>query len=169
MIHVRKRLAILASGALVCMATVWCSIIVYAADKGGAEIPAGAKYIGSKKCRSCHLKQHKAWRTTKHYKTFDRLEDADKKDPNCLKCHTTGYGKPGGFVNEDDSPDLKGTGCEGCHGPGSAHAEAAKDAPEGKKWDDPAYPKVVATNCVSCHQPHVDEKARITELRAKRK
>ena len=153
---------------MVSLGAVW-TVVVYAAETGGDKIPEGAKYIGSKKCRSCHLNEHKTWRKTKHYKTFEQLEGPEKKDPDCLKCHSTGYGKPGGFVNEDDTPDLAGTGCEACHGPGSAHAEAAKDAPEEGKWEDPNYPKVIANSCVACHNPHVPQKERVLKLREERK
>lgn len=164
--HGRRRLAVLAIAAVVCLVTVWQTVVVYAAEAPKVQkIPKGAKYIGTKKCRSCHLKQHKTYRKSKHYKTFDQLKDAEKKDPKCLKCHTTGYGKPGGFVSEDKTPDLKSTGCEACHGPGSAHAEAAKDAPEEGKWEDPNYPNVIAAACIGCHNPHVSH----DEIRAKKK
>ena len=38
-----------------------------------------------------------------------------------------GYGKPGGFRSEHETPGLKEPGCEVCHGPGSIHA-ASRDA-----------------------------------------
>lgn len=131
-------------------------------------VPADAKYVGSKKCRSCHLKEHKTWRATKHYKTFEQLEGPEKKDADCLRCHTTGYGKPGGFVSEEETPDLVGTGCESCHGPGSAHAEAAKDAPEEGPWEKKIN-KMPQNTCVGCHNPHVSQKERVEKLRAERK
>ncbi len=147
---------------LVCLG-VFGSVIVYAAGT-----PKDAKYVGSKSCRSCHLKEHKTWKKTRHYKTFKQLEGPETKDPDCLKCHTTGYGKPGGFVSEAETPDLKNTGCESCHGPGSAHVAAAKDAPETGKWDMKTD-KVPQNTCVSCHNPHVLQKARVEKLRAERK
>jgi hypothetical protein len=37
-------------------------------------------------------------------------------DAECLSCHTTGYGQPGGFVSVAETPKLVGVQCEVCHG-----------------------------------------------------
>jgi hypothetical protein len=46
-----------------------------------------------------------------------------RKDPFCLSCHVTGYGKTGGFENLEETPGLTGVQCEMCHGPGSIYSE----------------------------------------------
>ncbi len=97
---------------------------------------AGAEhsYVGSKKCKVCHLAQHRSWEQTKMANGFTLLKageraEAKKKaglDPNkdythdatCLPCHVTGYGKAGGFKSIDETPDMAGVGCEMCHGAG---------------------------------------------------
>ncbi|MDQ7053398.1 MAG: cytochrome c family protein [candidate division KSB1 bacterium] len=72
-------------------------------------------FVGTQKCKKCHLKQYKSWKKTKMASTFDVLKpgvraeakkkaglDPDKDyttDKECLPCHTTGYGKPGGFIS----------------------------------------------------------------------
>jgi len=92
-------------------------------------------YVGAKKCKACHLKQYTGWSATKMAAAFDLLKpgvraDAKKKakqdpakdythDSNCLPCHTTGFGKPGGFKSIEETPDLAGVQCESCHGPHS--------------------------------------------------
>lgn len=45
------------------------------------------------------------------------------KEPKCLKCHVTGYGKPGGFISLEQTPGMANVQCEMCHGPGSIYAE----------------------------------------------
>lgn len=44
----------------------------------------------------------------------------------CFGCHTTGYGKPGGFISVEETPELKNAGCEVCHGPGAKHIKTGK-------------------------------------------
>jgi hypothetical protein len=60
------------------------------------------------------------------------------------ECHTTGYGKPGGFRSEHDTPDLRNAGCEVCHGPGSLHCET----------EDPGdiMGSLTADECEECHR-----------------
>ncbi len=111
---------------------------------------AAASYIGSKRCKACHLGQYNSWSETKMAKAFDLLKPgaaadakkAAKLDPNkdytkvaeCLACHTTGYGKPGGFVNEVTTPDRAGVGCEMCHGPGGSYVAEDKMSLRNKEY-----------------------------------
>lgn len=127
--------------------------------------PDDAKYVGTNKCRMCHMKQHKTWNATKHAKNFEVLQGDERSNPDCLSCHTTGYGRPGGFVSEDTTPNLTSVGCESCHGPGSAHVEAAKAAGDSKDWDKKNN-KIPQNACVQCHNPHVNQKERVAKMRA---
>ncbi|MFQ5862059.1 MAG: multiheme c-type cytochrome [Candidatus Brocadiales bacterium] len=82
------------------------------------------KYTGNKGCK-CHLSpgvwEGEEWKQIDHSKAFKRLEtEEEKKDPECLKCHATGYG--GKFKNPKLTY-LKDVTCEACHGPGSAYAD----------------------------------------------
>ncbi len=119
--------------------------------------PPKTEYIGSKKCKMCHSKVHKSWAETKKAKAFELLKpgeakeakekaglDAAKdytKDESCLKCHTTGYGKPGGYAipKADDekavkkAKKLEGGGCETCHGAGSAYTKLHKEIKKSKR------------------------------------
>lgn len=122
-----------------------------------------AKYVGSPACQACHLKDYMSWKKMKHAKVFDDLIGAETANPDCLKCHTTGYGKEGGFVSAEKTAGLKGVGCEACHGAGSAHVEAAKSAPKTGAWD--TMIKKTPDTCTECHNPHVNQKERVEELR----
>jgi len=90
-------------------------------------------YIGSEKCLSCHAVEHKKWSESKHGHAMNALETLAKRpglrnlDPECVVCHSVGFGFKTGYVNPDKTPNLKHVGCESCHGPGSGHAAAPKD------------------------------------------
>ena len=60
---------------------------------------------------------------SKSYQSIERLKKGlSNEDLNkCYSCHTTGYGKPGGFTSVEETPELKNAGCEVCHGPGGTH------------------------------------------------
>jgi hypothetical protein len=95
------------------------------------------EYVGSRKCKMCHIKQYNTWKTSKMALAFESLKpgvSADAKqarglnpdkdytsNEECLPCHTTGFGKPGGYLNIEETPDLAGVGCEACHGPGKEY------------------------------------------------
>jgi len=88
----------------------------------------GAKYIGANGCKMCHNKpekgaQHAQWLKTAHSKAYANLDDAGKKNADCLKCHSTA-----GSVNKSLIATIKvdeGVSCESCHGPGSMYKTAA--------------------------------------------
>ncbi len=145
------------------MVVVIGGVIASALLVRASETPPNATYVGSDTCKVCHLKDAKTWQAHKHSKTFQLLEGGEQKNPECLKCHTTGYGKPSGFVSMEQTPNLANTGCEACHGPGSAHNEAAKNAPETGAWDK-KISRVMPGSCVACHNPHVNEKERVAKL-----
>jgi hypothetical protein len=106
-------------------------------------------YVGSEVCAKCHESEYtnytKSSKKSHSFKSVMRmkkgLSESELKD--CYACHTTGYGKPGGFVSEEETPKLKNAGCEVCHGPGSRHVQT----------QDPKdiESKVKADLCKSCH------------------
>lgn len=120
--------------------------------------PEGQTFVGTKECASCHLDQYLAWKGTKHAKNFEILPAKYREDKSCLKCHATAHGEKTGFENVKTTPNLAGTSCEACHGPGSKHVAIAKEFGT-KKLDDgeKAYVKstiykVQPKNvCAECH------------------
>jgi hypothetical protein len=82
-------------------------------------------YIGWKGCEACHGKVAEAWKKHRHAAAFEHLKKSGQEDlPSCLRCHSTGYGQPGGFIDNELTPELAGVQCEECHGPGRQHAAA---------------------------------------------
>jgi hypothetical protein len=141
---------------------------------GLAQVPAAEhEFVGSKKCRVCHMKQYKSWEATAMATTFAALEPGERAeakkaagldpakdyttDTECIPCHVTGYGKAGGFVDIETTPTLAGVGCEWCHGAGGTYLEPeymSLKNKEYKKADLVAVglvDKVTEAQCLSCH------------------
>jgi hypothetical protein len=79
-------------------------------------------YNGSTSCRTCHQIQHDDWIMTLHGNALASLKSVGQDtNPDCLPCHTTGYGEEGGYVSEDTTLALASVGCEECHGPARQH------------------------------------------------
>jgi len=104
---------------------------------------------GRKVAKRVMNKQHHNFMTfSKKAHSFDSIKKMEKKlSPQeyqtCFECHTTGYGKKGGFISESQTPELKNPGCEVCHGPGSLHAESEDP--------DDIVREVTLENCNACH------------------
>lgn len=138
-------------------------------------------YVGSKKCKMCHMKLYKSWAKTEMGMAFKTLKpgeakeakekhnvDVDKdytRDAACVKCHTTGHGHDGGYVIPDpnDKKAVKaakkreGIGCESCHGPGSEYVKVFKDIFMSKRKYkvEELYAvgmrKIEESTCTTCH------------------
>lgn len=98
------------------------------ADTAFAPSPGGASHrvAGTKSCAKCHADDQRAWKASKHAHAWEVLAaKGAHADPDCQRCHTTGYGLPGGFASVK-SGAVVDVGCESCHGPSLAHAEKTK-------------------------------------------
>jgi hypothetical protein len=109
-------------------------------------------YVGAKFCRTCHSSaddnRYHEWLRSAHGTAFESLKGAEKTNPECLSCHTTGYGR--GMSEKSTVKDLRGVQCEACHGPGSDYRsmKAMKDpalAREKGLWE------VSRDVCLGCH------------------
>jgi len=114
-----------------------------------------AKFVGADKCKGCHAKQYADYEARKFTKAWAVLQMRGKtKDPECLKCHCTGYGKPGGFVNEETTSHMKYKQCESCHGPGSAHCNNPMDDSLRQVMKSYVTEKNVCIDCHKCMRTH---------------
>jgi hypothetical protein len=113
--------------------------------KNVAKTPAAAGYVGDKKCSECHLEAHEKLITTPHQRAVKSLKEThDEYDPECIRCHVTGWAMQGAFVDFETTPVHMNVNCEACHGPGAEHSKnQAKTLPG----------RIDATTCVRCHDP----------------
>ncbi|MBK8253492.1 MAG: hypothetical protein IPK82_12600 [Polyangiaceae bacterium] len=110
-----------------------------------------AGFIGIDACTDCHDEERKVWDGTQHAKAYATLQkDFKEYNLDCVSCHVTGYGKPGGStVTFNDK--LQNIQCETCHGPGSLHAKDPNK--KGLITLKPA-PETCTSECH--HPPHVE-------------
>ena len=113
------------------------SVLIAGATNSSA---ADFKYVGVKKCKTCHKKeligdQYGKWQEAKHAKAFETLkgEEAAKvakekgitgpasESEECLKCHVTAYGADPSEIGLKPLKHADGVQCESCHGPGSGY------------------------------------------------
>lgn len=108
--------------AAVAVAALGAALFTHFYVRAAAAPSPDAAYKGIKNCKMCHSDNFEAWSKLKHARAFELLVAVGKQNAKeCLPCHTTGYGKKGGYVDEATTPDLKGVQCEACHGPGENH------------------------------------------------
>ena len=122
-----------------------------------AELPATkpgeATYVGQPRCLQCHEEVAPFARTNPHAKAWRTLDKGGKTfDPDCVRCHVTGYGRPGGAL-VGHTAGREDVQCEACHGPGSRHVAAAEAG------DDAAARAAItakpdASACGLCHTKH---------------
>ena len=108
---------------LAIFAAILLSPLVSIADQ------TNALYVGSKVCKTCHPEEYANFiryaKKSRSYESIEKMKKGLNQDDlkKCYGCHTTGYGKPGGFISVEKTPELKNDGCEVCHGPGSKHVK----------------------------------------------
>jgi hypothetical protein len=108
--------------------------------------PAGmGSYAGAEACRGCHPSAYANWSATRHAGAFASLvKTNDQYDPECLTCHTTGFGWESGYGRGRKGGGLGEVGCECCHGRGGLHAKSGgqikKEVPE--------------RTCMGCHDEY---------------
>lgn len=126
-----------------------CFVLVSQWPVAVARCGAPERYTGTESCKECHATEYDSFKQfnkkAHSFKSIMRLKKGltEAELHKCYECHTTGYGKEGGFRSEQETPELKDAGCEVCHGPGGTHVETGD--PKDIKG------KLTAKDCESCH------------------
>ena len=114
----------------------------------------GLSYVGSSICGMCHKVVYEHWSKTTHGTSYGTLvRKGYQYDPECIKCHTTGYGYVSGFLNYEKNNNLINVGCESCHGAGSRHI----------KYVTETYGVTDESDCVICHESEHSPKFQYNE------
>jgi Cytochrome c554 and c-prime len=142
-------------------------IDLYLRDKG--KLPKISKvlekiYAGANRCNSCHAGEFAQWNATRHASAMKTLRGRKMHNaPECLKCHTTAFGAPGGFTDLLVTAHLANVQCESCHGPGQKHMEEEKRISalsEAEKLTAKRTEKLIlrrdAKFCMECHDAKND-------------
>jgi hypothetical protein len=90
-----------------------------------------AGYASSGACVNCHSQEFARWSFSPHAKAWEALithplaEVPAVQNPECVTCHTTGFGQPGGLgeLTTSNLRKLKAVQCEACHGPMGGHPD----------------------------------------------
>ncbi len=88
--------------------------------------PHTPTYGSSGTCVNCHSNEFARWTLTGHAKAWMVLvERNETQNPECVGCHTTAFGKPGGLgeLTAGNIRKFKGVQCEVCHGPMAGHPQ----------------------------------------------
>lgn len=102
------------------------------------------RFVGSEVCRLCHEDIYKKWHDSKHALALETLTTkGQSQNPECLRCHTVGFGEQTGYDYKTNQPYLAGVGCEMCHGRAGYHVRA----------DDQTnnFARTTEATCVRCH------------------
>jgi hypothetical protein len=114
-----------------------------------AQRKAGLEYVPSEQCGQCHRAQYEHWTKTRHSQAYKTLADAGRAgDPNCLMCHTSGFGTAKGFYSIQATPRMANVNCQDCH---------RFDIQEHHQKDF-IPPKLDEEVCASCHTAVTDPK-----------
>lgn len=103
---------------------------------------AARRFLTSSACRDCHEEAYRVWEHSVHARAMATLVKANQDfNPECVRCHTTGFGTPEGFQTARATPTLANVHCEACHGSAALHVlDAARP-----------YGRVQPRVCYTCH------------------
>lgn len=112
--------------------------------QAAAPAPQASAHAGAGACVNCHTQEFARWGFSGHAKAWQSLVKRRATDnPECVGCHTTAYGEPGGLgeLTPGNVRKFRDVQCEACHGPMGGHPDDARVAPL----------EVTVARCEGCH------------------
>jgi hypothetical protein len=106
--------------------------------------PLESAHAGAGACVNCHTQEFARWGFSGHSKAWQSLIKRKATDnPECVGCHTTAYGEPGGLgeLTPGSIRKFRDIQCEACHGPLAGHPDDARVEAE----------PVTVERCLGCH------------------
>ena len=109
--------------------------------------PSEPGFAASGRCAQCHSAEMAKWSFSKHSRAWESLlkhpVKGSTQNPDCIGCHTTGFGQIGGFGEPTvtNIRKYKAVQCETCHGPLKGHPN---------NHTIQAIPITIET-CIGCH------------------
>ena len=120
-------------------------------DPINAQTTTSDLYAGEQACASCHASAHSLTLTSAHAHAYATLaKKGSEYDPECLRCHTVGYGAKDGFINLKTTPKFADVQCESCHSRGTVHIAAVQSGKTGRAATA-TLRAVTPNSCVRCH------------------
>lgn len=114
------------------------------------------RIAGVQACETCHSKAVAKWQGSKHAVALAALtRTGEHVNPECISCHTTQFGRNGGFDGTEATVHLAGNQCENCHGPAGQHVAKPDDLALRQKLHREA-PSAEAAICRRCHDADND-------------
>ena len=135
-------------------AAILAAILFLPSSASATAADTTSAYVGVDRCKMCHMAQFRHWQTVSMSRAYERVRESEDVG-KFVQCHSTGFGRPGGFTTIEATPHLAGVQCEACHGPGREHVSM----PVSNR--DPAARRATINrnrqDCASCHEsdePH---------------
>lgn len=122
----------------------WKRTAVAAARDRTAARPPVAGYATASACYDCHTDRFTAWTFDPHTRAYEALLPQGRElDVECVACHTTAWGRPGGNaeLTSQAMRTWKAVQCESCHGPLAGHPEVSDVKPR----------PIDVSTCRACH------------------
>jgi len=156
-----------ASSLTMILMLAWLALLAWAAP-GLLAQEGQAAANPQTQCATCHLNITAQWRNGPHAQAYsnERFQSAwqaQRENPQCLSCHTTG------FVLRTGQFEQTAVGCEACHGPTPAdHPSAPISMPDAatmcgschtttlNEWERSGH-GTPETSCTACHAPHTQQ------------